>query len=104
MDFEKILELLKSLPDEIVEYLVFELMVCGKLSFTQVAEQHNKYIEMLKNRETDDVMKLRGKLIHLWGAYKKDVPQLLVSYIQEAKDEGWINISQEEIDNSKWNK
>jgi len=49
-------------------------------------------------------MNLRSKVIYLWCGTKKELPSKLVSLMQEAKDNGWANITQEQIDNSKWNK
>ena len=49
-------------------------------------------------------MLLRSKVIDLWCSTKKELPSKLVSLMQEAKDNGWANITQEQIDNSKWNK
>ena len=101
---EEILELLKKQPKEILQWLVFELMACGKLSFAELAELHVQHLEQLRKGETKELMTLRGKIISIWCDHKKDVGKNLVALMQEAKDNGWANISQEQIDNSKWNK
>lgn len=101
---DQLLGLLKQQPKEILQWIVLELMRDGKLSFTDIATTHVEYLEMLKKGETERLMALRSKVIDLWCGTKKELPSKLVSLIQEGKDNGWVNISQEKIDNSKWNK
>lgn len=101
---EQILELLKSQPKPILQWIVLELMKGDKLSFTDIAELHVKYLEMLKKGETKELMHLRSKVISLWCGTKKDLPKSLVALITEGMKEGWVNITQEQIDKSKWNK
>ena len=101
---EQFLELLKNQPKEVIQWLVLELMRSDKLSFAEIAELHVQYLEQLKKGETEELMKLRGKLISIWCDTKKNIGKNLVELMQEAKDNGWANINQECIDNSKWNK
>ena len=101
---DQLLDLLKQQPKEILQYLILELMKYGKLSFIDVATVHVEYLEMLKKGETKELMNLRSKVIDLWCGTKKNLPSKLVSLIQEGKDNGCVNINQEKIDNSKWNK
>lgn len=95
---------LVSLPKEILEIYILELMKDEKVSFADIANLHVKYIEELKKGNEKELMQLRGKVIGLWCGTKKEVPSKLVAMMQEAKDNGWANISQEQIDNSKWNR
>ena len=60
--------------------------------------------EQLKKGETEELMKLRGEVISLWCGTKKELPSKLVSLITEGMNKGWVNITQEQIDNSKWNR
>ena len=101
---EQILEILKQQRKEVIQWIVLELMRDGKLSFAEIAELHVQYLEELKKGETEELMKLRGKVISLWCDTKKNIGNNLVELMQEARDKGWANISQEQIDNSKWNK
>ena len=101
---KEILEILKSQPKPVLQWIVLELMKEGKLSFTDIAETHVKYLEMLKKGETEKLMHLRTKVIDLWCGTKKDLPKSLVALITEGMNEGWVNITQEQIDKSKWNK
>ena len=101
---EQILDLLKQQRKEVIQWIVLELMRDGKLSFAEIAELHVQYLEELKKGETEELMKLRGKVISLWCDTKKNIGNNLVELMQEARDKGWANISQEQIDNSKWNK
>lgn len=100
----ELLELLRHQPKEILHWLILELMKENVISFTDIAEAHNKYLQMLQKQEMEELMKLRGKVISLWCGTKKELPKSLVALIQEGKDKGWVNITQEQIDKSKWNK
>lgn len=99
---ERLLELLKYQPKEILHWLILELMKADAISFTEIAEAHNKYLQILQKKEMEKLMQLRGKVISLWTGTKKELPKSLMTLIQEAKDNGWANISQEDIDKSKW--
>ena len=101
---KEILELLKQQPKEVLQWIILELMKEGKLSFTDIAEIHVKYLEMLRKGESEKLMNLRTKVIDLWCGTKKDLPKSLVALITEGMKEGWVNITQEQIDKSKWNK
>ena len=101
---EQILELLKSQPKGVLQWIVLELMKEDKLSFVEIAELHVKYLEMLKKGETKELMHLRSEVISLWCGTKKDLPKSLVALITEGMKEGWVNITQEQIDKSRWNK
>lgn len=101
---EQLLEILKKQPKEILQWLILELLKEGKISFTEIAELHVKYLEMLRKGETEKLMHLRSKVISLWSGTKKDLPKSLVALITEGVNNGWVNITQEQIDKSKWNK
>ena len=101
---KELLEILKQQPKEVLQWIILELMASNKLSFAELAEIHVKHLEQLKKGETEELMKLRSEVISLWCGTKKELPASLVSLMQEAKDAGWANITQEQIDNSKWNK
>lgn len=100
----KLYEQLKKLPKEILEVFILELMKDGKISFADIAKVHVEYLEALKKNETESLMKLRGRIVSMWCDTKKNIGSNLIALMQEAKDEGWANISQEKIDNSKWKK
>lgn len=100
----ELLELLMHQPKEILHWLILELMKENVISFTDIADAHNKYLQMLQKQEMEELIKLRGKVIELWCGTKKELPKSLVNLIQEGKNNGWININQEQIDNSKWNR
>lgn len=104
MIMEELLEILKHQPKEVLHWLILELMKDDKLSFTDIAEAHNEYLQTLQKQEMEELMKLRGKVIDLWCGTKKDLPKSLVALITEGMNNGWVNITQEQIDKSKWNK
>lgn len=95
---------LTQLPKELLEYYILYLMKDEKINFADLAKLHVEYLKMLKKGETEKLMHLRSKFIDLWVGTKKELPSKMVSLMREAKDNGWANITQEQIDNSKWNK
>lgn len=101
---DQLLDLLKQQPKEILQWEILELMRDGKLSFTDIAKLHVEYLEQLRKGESKELMTLRGKIVSMWCDTKKNIGNNLVSLMQEAKDNGWANITQEQIDNSKWKK
>ena len=101
---DTIYDILYKAPKEYLEILILDLMRAGKISFTDLANLHVEYLESLKKGETEQLMDLRSKVIDLWCGTKKELPSKLVALVQEGKDNGWINIDQEKIDNSKWKK
>ena len=101
---DHLLDLLKQQPKEVLQWVILELMKDNKLSFADIATTHVEYLEMLRKGETERLITLRSKVIDLWCGTKKELPSKLVSLIQEGKDNGWVNITQEKIDHSKWNK
>ena len=101
---DELYKALQNLPKEVIEYYILKLMLEDKISFADLAKIHVEYLEKVKKGETDKLMKLRAKVIALWCGTKKELPSKLVSLMQEAKDNGWANITQEQIDNSKWNR
>lgn len=103
-DMFELYEQLKKLPKEILELYILDLMKDGKINFADIAKVHVEYLEALKRGETEKLMNLRSKVIDLWVGTKKELPSKLVALVQEGKDNGWINIDQEKIDNSKWNR
>ena len=54
---EELLELLKHQPKEILHWLILELMKADAISFTEIAEAHNKYLQMLQKKEMEELMK-----------------------------------------------
>lgn len=101
---EQLLELLKQQQKEILQWLILELMRADKISFVEIAELHVQYLNKLKQGETEKLMKLRTRVIDLWCSTKKDLPKSLTALITEGMNDGWVNITQEQIDKSKWNK
>lgn len=101
---EELYKQLSQFPKECLEWFVLRLMKDEKISFADIAKIHVEYLEALKRGETEKLMHLRSKFIDLWVGTKKELPSKMVSLMQEAKDNGWANITQEQIDNSKWNK
>lgn len=102
--YDEIYKTLVTLPKEVLEYFILMLMKDGKISFGDLAVIHAQHLKESITLNTEELMKLRTKVIELWCGTKKELPSKLVKLIQEGKDNGWVNITQEKIENSKWNK
>lgn len=104
MDIDGIYKLLSELPKEVLDYLILNLMKDDKIKFTDLAVIHEEYIQSIKKNQSKEFMELRSKVIDLWCGYKYEIPSKLIDLMKEFKEKGWANLSQEKIDNSKWNK
>lgn len=96
--------ILKQIPKEMLLVVILNLLIDGAVSFTEIADIYNGYLNDLRRMNTRQLARLRGKIISMWCGNKKDIPEALTSLMQEAKDNGWANITQEDIDNSKWSR
>ena len=74
---DQLLETLKNQRKEVLAYLVLKLMESGKLAFSDIVEAHVKHIEMLERLQSEELMKLRGKLSVLWCDHKKMLASIL---------------------------
>lgn len=101
---DELLDYLKQQPKEILLWLFLELLKDEKITFHELAEEHAKYLQTLKMGETEKLQTLRSDVINLWVGRKKDIPSSLVRIITNGMNEGWVNITEEQIKNSKWNK
>ena len=80
---EELLKLLKHQPKEILHWLILELMKADAISFTDIADAHNKYLKMLQKKEMEELMQLRSKVISLWIGTKKNFPNLSLPLLQK---------------------
>jgi len=100
----ELLEYLKKQPKEVLQYIILELMRCDKLTFAEIAEAHISTLEELKQAKSEALISLRCKIVSMWADKKKNIGKNLTALMQEAKENGWANVRQEQIDKSKWNK
>lgn len=103
-DIEKLYNQFKSLPKEVILYFILKLMKDNKVSFSDVAVKHSEYIQSLRRRELEDFMNVRADIISMWCGNKKDIDKSLVELMTKFKNEGWANITEDQINSSKWNK
>ena len=104
MDYKDIYDAFSKLPRAVLNLLILDLMREGIISFSELANLNTQYLEELRKAETERLMALRAKVIGLWCGTKRDLPTNLCNLIQEGMEEGWVNITQEKIDKSKWKK
>ena len=99
---DELIEYLGKQPKEVILYIILKLMQDNKIDFVDIANAHVEHLEQLKKGESEELMKLRAKIVCMWCDNKKNIGKNIRKLMQEAKDNGWANISQEQIDNSKW--
>ena len=99
----ELIEYIGKQPKEVILYIIFKLMQDGKIDFVDITKVHVEHLEEMRKGQTEKLISLRSKVIGLWCGKKQDIGKNLVALIQEGKNDGWVNITQEKIDNSKWN-
>ena len=57
-DYVNLVEILKSLPKEVLHYIIFKLMECGAISFPEIATEHVRLLERLRKCDTEEMLKL----------------------------------------------
>jgi hypothetical protein len=51
-------------------------MKADAILFTDIADAHNKYLQMLQRKEMEELTQLRSKVISLWTGTKKRTSQI----------------------------
>lgn len=98
---KELAEYLEKLPKEILHECIYELMVRDKISYHELTDLHILNLERMRKGETEAYFRLQSKVIDMWVDKKKNLRENLKSTIQLLKDEGRVNITQEQIDNYK---
>lgn len=92
----KILEVLKQYPKELVLSIIYNLIVDKTISFADIVMLHTKHLESLERAESEKLIRLRSKIIHVHTDKKKNMEENINDIIRDAYNEGWVNISEKE--------
>jgi hypothetical protein len=95
---EAIVEYLKIIPKDLLLSVVYQLMVDGKLSYHELMDLHVQNLKRMQKGETEAYFRLQAKVVNMWADNKKNLQKNLKETIQLLKDEGRVNINQDEID------
>ena len=89
---------LKQLPKEVLNVVVYNLMVDGCISYHELMDMHIKNLKRMEKAETEAYIRLQAKVVKLYCDKKKNRSQNIKDIIQLLFDEGRINTTQERID------
>lgn len=69
---DEILKTLKSLPKELLEWIIFQLMLDGKIEYHDLTEMHIKHLDALKRGQSEHYDKLRAMIVSMHCDAKKN--------------------------------
>lgn len=98
---EEIIKYLETLPKESITYIIYKLMVEGKVSYSDITTLHIQNMERLSKAESEAYFRLQAEVMKLACGNKKDRGKNLKDVLQLLYNEGRINITQEKIDKYK---
>ena len=98
---DAVIKYLETLPKEALTYIVYKLMVKGKLSYSDITTLHIQNMERLSKAETEAYFRLQAEVTKLVYGNKKDRGKNIRDILQLLYNEGRINITQEKIDKYK---
>lgn len=95
---EELIDALKSLNKDVLLFVIHELMKDGKLSFTELAQIHNDYLEELRDKQNERYSDLKTEIIKMWADHKKNMNENLKKIMHGLVDKGEVNFTHERID------
>jgi hypothetical protein len=98
LSMDTLYKALSALPREVLLYYILQLMLDEKLSFTEITEQHIKYLEAVKKGAQTDYLTLQNKIVETWCGTKKREHSNLREIMRYLKDRGRVNITDEQLD------
>lgn len=99
----KILEVLKQYPKEMVLSIIYQLIMSKTITFADITEIHIEHLEQLERAESEKLMKLRSEVIHVYTDHKKNMSENINNIIRNAYNEGWVNLSEKDLEKLKLN-
>lgn len=98
MAMGELINALKSLNKDVLLIVIHELMKDGKLSFTELAQIHNDYLEELRDKQNERYSDLKTEIIKMWADHKKNMNDNLKKIMHDLVDKGEVNFTHERID------
>lgn len=94
---EELLTTLKSLPKELLEWTIFQLMLDGKIEYHDLTEMHIQHLEALRKGQSEHYDKLRVMIVSMHCDAKKNHAKNLGDIMHYLLDCGEVNMTHEEI-------
>ena len=101
MDYTKLYEEVLHLPQEMRDIMVIELLADEKVSYDVVSRGYVKYINNLKEKQTEEYNQLTQHILEVYIDYKKNRDKNIDSCIRFLWNKGRINLSSKQIDKLK---
>lgn len=92
----KILEALKQYPKEMILSIIYQLIMSKTITFADIVMLHTEHLESLERAESEKLVQLRSKIIHVYTDNKKNMVENINNIIRDAYNEGWANLSEKE--------
>lgn len=94
----KILEVLKQYPKEMVLSIIYQLIMSKTITFADIVMLHTKHLEQLERAESEKLVQLRSKIIQVYADKKKNMSENINNIIRDAYSEGWVNLSEKDLE------
>lgn len=99
----ELLKTLKQLPSPILNALIYQLMVDGKITYHELMDMHIQNLKRMEKAETEAYFRLQAKVVHLWCDHKKNIPDNLNDIKLHLYNEGRVSLSKEDIEKlNRW--
>mgnify|MGYP007056163752 CR=1 FL=1 len=96
---ESLLNELKKLPKEILQFIILELMKSKCISYEDITKAYVEYLDTLRKGQSEAYLELQSKVVTMWAGKKKDRDKALKDIMHYLLDKGRINTTHEKIDN-----
>lgn len=98
---EELLKLLKTLPKEYIQVIIFELMKDQTISYEDITQAYVEYLNMLRKGQSEKFLTLQSKIVAMWVGNVKDRKEKMKDVMHWLLDNGSINTTHEDIDKHK---
>lgn len=98
---EDLLRLLKTLPKEYLQVIIFELMKDQTISYEDITQVYIEYLNMLRKGTSEKFLTLQSKIVSMYTGNVKDRKDKLKDAMHWLLDNGSINTTHEDIDKHK---
>ncbi len=95
---KELLNTLESLPKEVLNLIVYQLMRKGKITYHDLMDMHIKHLEELEKGANDNYHELKGKVVRMFCGHKKDYDKEIKGIMHYLLDNGMINDTHDNID------
>lgn len=95
---DEIFTTLKSLPKELLEWIIFQLMLDGKIEYHDLTDMHIRHLETLRKGQSEHYRALVHQITEMHLDGKGKLKKNMGGILRYLRTQGEINITHEEID------